>query len=153
MVRAIECWQSLPALRREPRDVGVSDVAKHFRTSRRFNGRDWRVSDVTLNVTLRVSCDGRAVCTFRRAEPSNWIAAVRNACRSTHRLQCVNGSSRLGRGSGRQGRSYASKSNLYHAWLSLPVCFEPSIHFTRPIVTMSEQFGMYGAACLVAAQS
>ena len=44
-------------------------------------------------------------------------------------------------------------SNLYQAWLSLPVYFEPSIHFTRPIVTMSEQWGRNGAACLVAAQS
>jgi hypothetical protein len=33
------------------------------------------------------------------------------------------------------------------------VCFEPSIHFTRPIVTMSEQQGMNGAACRVDAQS
>ena len=31
MVCAIECRQPLPAFRREPRDIGVSDVAKHFR--------------------------------------------------------------------------------------------------------------------------
>jgi hypothetical protein len=44
-------------------------------------------------------------------------------------------------------------SNLYQPALSLPVCFEPSIHFTRPIATMSEHDGRNGAACLVCAQS
>ena len=51
VVRAIECRQSLPAFRREPRDIGVSDVAKHFRGIRWFNrcvgcGCDRRRSEV-----------------------------------------------------------------------------------------------------------
>ncbi len=51
MVRAIECRQRLPAFRREPRDVGVSDVAKHFRGIRWFN-RCVGCGGVTLDVTL-----------------------------------------------------------------------------------------------------
>ena len=33
VVCAIECRQQLPAFRREPRNLSVSDVAKHFRGS------------------------------------------------------------------------------------------------------------------------
>ena len=49
MVRALEGWRRLPAFRREPRNVGVSDVAKHFRAS-----DDYRCvgAGVTLGVTL-----------------------------------------------------------------------------------------------------
>ena len=51
MVCAIECRQRLPAFRREPRDIGVSDVAKHFRGVRWFN-RCWvrAYANVTLSL-------------------------------------------------------------------------------------------------------
>ena len=48
MVCAIECRQRLPAFRGEFRDIGVSDVAKHFRGSDGSIG----VMGVTLTVTL-----------------------------------------------------------------------------------------------------
>ena len=76
VVRAIECRQRLPAFRREPRDIGVSDVAKYFES----NGSiAVLVVGVTLSVTLS-SCDRRAACT-PASRTANSIAAVRNACR------------------------------------------------------------------------
>ena len=50
MVCAIECRQQLPAFRREPRNIGVSDVAKHFRV--RCSIVCWVRAGVTLDVTL-----------------------------------------------------------------------------------------------------
>ena len=52
VVRAIEGRQRLPAFRREPRDIGVSDVAKHFRGVRWFNRVLGVGAGVTLDVTL-----------------------------------------------------------------------------------------------------
>jgi hypothetical protein len=57
VVRAIESRQRLPAFRREPRDVGVSDVAKHFIGNRRNAKRNAR----PLVVGALSAC--------RRAEP------------------------------------------------------------------------------------
>ena len=52
VVCAIECGQQLPAFRREPRDIGVSDVAKHFPISGHLAGMLGVGAGVTLNVTL-----------------------------------------------------------------------------------------------------
>ena len=72
---------------------------------------------------------------------ANSIAAARKACGIARRFWCaVEGSPRPGRAGGWQWPPLCLASNLYQARLSLPVCFEPSIHFTRPIVTMSEQW-------------
>src|SRR6478736_4587306 len=51
------------------------------------------------------------------------------------------------------GPAVCLESNLYQQALSLPVNLEPSIHFTRPIATMSEQWGKNGAAWRVCFQS
>ena len=149
VVCAIERRQRLPAFRREPRDVGVSDVAKHFRGSdarcvgcRRYAKR--YAKPLAMG----------ALPARRRAEPRTGSLRLVSACRIARRIWCaVKGSPRPGRASGRRGRPLCLTSNLYQAWLSLPVCFEPSIHFTRPIVTMSEQWGRNGAACRVDTQS
>ena len=52
MVCAVECRQQLPAFRREPRDIGVPDVAEHFRGARWFNCPLGAGAGVTLDVTL-----------------------------------------------------------------------------------------------------
>ena len=127
----------------------MSDVAKHFRGIRWFN--------------RCVGC-GRGRNAKRNAKPlamgvlparfpsrtANWIAAARK--RLPHCSQTPvrrEGIISLWPRPWKTGPALCLISNLYQAWLSLPVCFEPSIHFTRPIVTMSEQWGMNGAACLV----
>ena len=53
----------------------------------------------------------------------------------------------------KDGAGRMPESNMYQQVLSLPVCFDPSIHFTRPIATMSEQWGRNGAAWRVCFQS
>ena len=83
---------------------------------------------------------------------ANWIAAAHRPCGNARRFRCAEWSDSSVTPV-EDGAALCLISNLYHAQLSLPVCLEPSIHFTRPIATMSEQWGMNGAACLVCAQS
>ena len=154
VVCAIECRQRLPAFRREPRNVSVSDVAEHFRGIRWFSRLIGCRRGCHAKRHAKPSCDGRCCLHVPRAEPRTGSLWFIDACGIARRFRVR----RIGMTVSpprpwKTGPAVCLISNLYHAQLSLPVCLEPSIHFTRPTATMSEQWGRNGAACLVYAQS
>ena len=105
VVCAIECRQQLPAFRREPRNLSVSDVAKHFRGPMVQSLRVRRGRNAKRNAKPLAM----GVLPARSASrTANWFAAARKACRIARTpWRAVKGSSAPAAPSGRQGRSYA----------------------------------------------